>query len=211
MKEPEYRRAFQIVGYELDPSDELPEERILKAESQLACEVPLALRSFHLLAGRARSVLNRHDCFLLPEAWCREGEKLVFLAAADDAEFFAIDTGAADEDPPVYVRPDDNPGTWKKICDQCSEFLVVKVVWQGACGGAMQYSATGYSHNRIHETLETRYETFGGITGMWAYGKPGLALCLDTREGNWQLYVGAKNEILLEEIEALDVTLENYG
>ncbi len=211
MKESEYRRAFHIVAYELDRSDEIPEARILKAESRLTCEVPLLLRSFYQLAGRARSVLNRRDCFLLPEEWHREGDKLVFLAGADDVEFFAVDIATTDEDPPVFWRPDDKPDQWKKVCDQCSEFLAVMVLWQGASGGAMPYSATGYSHNRIHETLEARYVTVGGVTGMWAYGKPGLALCLDTREGNWQLYAGAKDEILLEEVEALDVTWESYG
>lgn len=211
MKELEYKHAFQVVGYELDSSDALPEARVFEAESRLACEIPLALRSFYLVAGRARSVLNACDCFLLPEVWRREGNKLVFLTSADDFEMFAIDTTTPDEDPPVFRRPEDNPDKWTKVCDQSSEFLVAMVLWQGTFGHAMPYSATGYSHNRIYETLETRYEPVGGVTGMWAYGKPGLAICLDTREGNWQVHVGASDAILLEEVESLDVTWERYG
>ncbi len=211
MKETEYRQAFHVVGYELDQSDEMPEGRILKAESRLACGVPLALRSFYLLAGRARSVLNKYDCFLLPEDWLLEGGKLVFLADSDEMELFAVDTTVADIDPPVLMRPEDQPDKWTKVCDQCSEFLQVMLYWQGARGGVMPYSATGYSHNRIYETLESRYAPVGGVTGMWAYGKPGLAICLDTRERNWQLYVGAMTDVLLEEVEELDVTWERYG
>ena len=211
MKEYEYRQAFVVVGHDLDSSDGLPEARILKVEARLACEVPLALRSFYLLAGRARSVLNKHDCFLLPEDWRLEGDRLVFLAGPDDVEYFAVDLSPDEEDPPVLWGTEDKPDHWTRVCDRCSEFLQVMVCWNGAFGGALSYSATGYSHDRIHESLEARYAAIGGITGMWAYGKPGLAICLDIREHNWQLYVGAMTDVLLEEVEDLDVTWERYG
>lgn len=208
MSESEYRRAFAVLGYELGPPDGVPDARIAVAEGRLRCRAPLRLREFYLVAGNARGIVDHYDHFLLPEDWSLEGRKLVFVAENQAVVLYAVDTAVADEDPPVLMSNNAEPYEWHEVCRSCSEFLQVMVHWEGSFGGAMPIAASGVVDESIRPELEARFRAVGEVNAMWAYGKPGVAVCLVRWDDGWRVFVGAKDEESLGELGALGVDLE---
>lgn len=210
MSEVQYRQAFAVVGYELGPPDAVSDARIADVEGRLGCKVPLPLREFYRVAGNARRVIDHHDHFLLPEDWSLEGGKLVFLTENQAVVLYAVDAAAAHEDPPVVMSNNAEPHEWHEVCGSCSEFLRVMVHWEGSFGGAMPIAASGLVDESLRTSLEARLDLVGEVNAMWAYGKPGLAVCLVQWDDGWRVFVGAEHEDSLAEVDALGVELEVY-
>jgi hypothetical protein len=203
-----YREAFAIVGHELTAADSLPDEAIDSAERRLGCRPPEALRAFYRLAGNARGVIDHYDHFLLPEDWWLEDEKLVFLTENQAVVLYAVDASLPDPDPPVLMASNQEPREWHQVCTSCSEFLQVMIHWEGAFGGAMPMVGFAVVSESIRTMLADRFRSAGEVNEMWAYGSPGLAICLVQWDDGWRIFVGALDRDHLAEIDALGVELE---
>jgi len=74
----------------------------------------------------------------------------------------------------------------------------------------MPIAASGLVDESIRTSLEARLQLAGEVNAMWAYGKPGLAVCLVQGNEGWRIFVGAEREDSLAEVDALGVELEIY-
>ena len=208
MSEAAYRDAFAVVGYELGTADAVPDDEISRAETRLGCTIPLALRSFYRLAGNASRVMDHYDHLLWPEDWWLDGARLVFLTENQSVVLYAVDTSVGKADPAVLMSSNAEPFEWFEVCASCSEFLRVMVHWEGAFGGAMPVTATARVAKSIRSSLEVRLQLAGEVNSMWAYGKPGLAVCLVKWSDGWRVFIGASGPERLADVEALGVVLE---
>jgi hypothetical protein len=82
------------------------------------------------------------------------------------------------------------------------------VHWEGAFGGAMPIGGFAPVEQRIRTALAERFRLAGEANEMWAYGSAGLAICLVQWDDGWRIFVGARDEDRLAEVDALGVELE---
>lgn len=204
----DFRAAFAAVGCELTAADQVPDEAIANAERRLECRAPAALRDFYRLAGNARRTTDHHDHFLPPREWSRDGDRLVFLAENQGVVLYAVDVASGAADPPVVMTNNREPFDWHEVCRGCSEFLRVMVHWEGAFGGAMPVTGSARVDPGIRRALASEFRFAGVVKDMWAYGRPGLAVCLVEWEDGWRVFARADGEERLRELAKLGVEIE---
>jgi hypothetical protein len=61
----QYRQVFAYLGRPLRRQDGIPEKEVLVAEKQLGLRVPVALRDYYRVAGRADDFNCAHDRLVL--------------------------------------------------------------------------------------------------------------------------------------------------
>jgi hypothetical protein len=204
------REAFAVVAHDLTEADALPDAVLADAERRMGCRLPAALRDFYELAGNARTVLDHHDHFLLPDKWFCDGEKVIFLSENQEVVVYAVPVTGPADDPPVFMATNETPYAWHEVSGSCSEFLRVMVHWQGSFGGAMAVGGCARVEHDIRSALEARFRFAGVVNEMEAYGAAGLAVCLVKWTDGWRIFVGASDEERLAEVDALGVDLELY-
>ncbi len=133
----------------------------------------------------------------------------MFLAENQSVVLYAVDIGLMSPDPPVVMANNAETFEWYEVCRRCSEFLQVMLYWEGAFGGAMSATGSGIVDAKFREVLEREFRPVGEVNEMWAYAKPGVAVCFVRWDDGWRIFVGATSDALLAEFERdLEVELE---
>jgi hypothetical protein len=201
MTEQEYSDAFVRLGRPLTARDGVSGDEIAEAERRLGCVLPRALTAFYRVAGRATDFTDHYDHFLAPSDWSLTAGKLVFLEENQAVVIYAVDVGLPSPDPPVFMTTNQEPFEWYEVCGRCSEFLNVMTYWEGAFGGAMPATASAAADMKVRERLDRQFQSIGEVNEMRAYSRAGTAVCLVQWDGEWRIFVGASNDVILEQVE----------
>lgn len=205
-----YPELFQMLGRPLAPTDAVDPHAITKAEQSLAITAPRALREFYLLAGKARDFTTVYDQFLPPADWSVQDGKLVFVEENQDVVRYGVDCAAGtSDDPPVWITVTGDAADWHQVCDSCSEFIAVMLLWQASFGEALPHAASGLAGPNTLRTLDKGWHHVGTVNEMRAYTRPGHAACHVEWSDGMRLFVGALTDEALWALEAeLGIVLE---
>jgi hypothetical protein len=191
----QYREAFTSLGRPLRRRDGTPQKEIRAAEKQLGLHLPIALREYYCVAGRADDFHCVHDRLLPPAEWSIEIRKLVFMVENQAVELYGTIAGLVpDDDPPAFMGENDEPVRWHKVNGRCSVFLLVMLHWESAFGGAMPRNGTAEVRSNLRKILDRDWSFIGEVNRMRAYQKPGRALCFLKWEVSWRVFAGASSE-----------------
>jgi hypothetical protein len=189
-----YRQAFVSLRRPLQRKDGIPAKELLTAEKQLGLRVPVALREYYQVAGRAHDFNCVHDRLLPPPEWTIESRRLVFMEENQAVVLYGTEAGPqASEDPPAFMGENDDPMRWHKVNGQCSVFLLVMLHWEAAFGGAMPHCGSAQVRAGLRKVLDRDWSFVGEVNRMRAYQKPGRAVCLVKWDDSWRLFAGASS------------------
>lgn len=207
---PYYQELVAQLYQPLSSGDGVSDDEVTSAEQRLGLRLPRLLREFYLLAGK-RTDLNHASCQLVhPTALQIEEEKLVFYVENQAVCVWGVRAEDLEVDDPPVVRGDSVAWSaqweWEPQFERFSSFLLMMLCWQGVRGGMTHTAVVSGIDAQVEETIGERWRALDIDAGEWgirAYIGDGQLLCLVGTKPRVDLYVGARSEKELAEIEEL--------
>jgi hypothetical protein len=210
-----YRATFEQLGTPLLPDSGIPETDLASAGQKLGFQLPAALRSYYLVAGKHK--LNRvYNRLYDPNAWRVHLDHLVFMEENQAVVFWGIPMKQLSLlDPSIYQAPKykGQPHAWYLEHDNCSTWLQVMLHWQATFGGGHPFTQTAPAPPDTLPTLDQQWTFIGEVNGMRAYNRPGQAVCylqwqdfFETTP-SWRIFAGSSTSDGINSI-AKDLSLK---
>jgi hypothetical protein len=187
-----YRRVYESLGHRLSHREGRSDSKVGLFERRLGIRLPKAVRDYYLVAGKEQRFNQAFNHLYAPEEWVIDDQKLVFMEENQAVVLWGTEASFEPaDDPRVYQGVNGEPIEWYIEHEQCSVVLVVMLHWQGAFGGAMEYSGTAGVSEELVKVLDRDWQFVGEVNKMRAYSRAGRAACFLKWEDGWRIFGGA--------------------
>lgn len=127
--------ARKFLGRPPGRGDSTPESHLLAAEKRLGVHLPVSLRSYHRVAGRAKELNDVHNVLRSPDRIALEGGYLVFMDENQGVVSWGLrESDLAKPDPVVWQRNNTPPEAWFSERKRLFPFLTSMFAWYESVG-----------------------------------------------------------------------------
>ncbi|MBX7223642.1 MAG: SMI1/KNR4 family protein [Blastocatellia bacterium] len=193
----------------LTVGDGFPEELLRNTEQRLGCRLPLALRSWYLLAGNRKDLWSHNDELVPPDQLEIKDFLTIYIENQAVVEWGIRRADLDRDDPPVFVSDIEEQGLWHRQNPTVSEFALQMFVFQLKWSNRNRCYANGPGKAATHQVIERHYPRLPFPDWHWPdwptrfYGNEEVVIESNGgSEGGW-IWVCSRTEPAFRTLECL--------